>query len=108
MGDQTSHLGSSGEIDVQLVKLDDVIDESPTFIKMDIEGSELEGLWGAREIIRKHSPVLAICAYHTDDHIWQIPLLIHALNPRYKLYLRRYLEQPWEMVWYAVPLERAI
>ncbi len=106
-GDQTAHLGGVGE-KVPIYKLDTILQgyPYPTFIKMDIEGYELEGLWGARETIRKHSPVLAICAYHTDDHIWQIPLLIHALNPSYKLYLRRYLEQPWEMVWYAVPAER--
>lgn len=106
-GDETAHIGPSGEVEVRLLKIDDVCRRNaPTFIKMDVEGSELEGLWGARQTIRKHQPVLAICAYHTDDHIWQIPLLIHALNPNYKLYLRRYLEQPWEMVWYAVPVER--
>ncbi len=106
-GDQTSHItDSTGLSHVVVKKLDGWIPIAPTFIKMDIEGFELEGLWGARETIRKYSPVLAICAYHTDDHIWQIPLLIHALNPNYKLYLRRYLEQPWEMVWYAVPAER--
>ena len=104
-GDQTAHLGGSGETLVTVSKLDSVVTEA-TFIKMDIEGYELEGLWGARNLIAKHSPVLAICAYHTDDHIWQIPLLIHAINPTYKLYLRRYLEQPWEMVWYAIPPNR--
>lgn len=115
-GDQTAHIKTEEARDykelqsayvVPLWNLDNYLfGEPPTFIKMDIEGFELEGLWGARNLIQKHSPVLAICAYHTDDHIWQIPLLIHALNPNYKLYLRRYLEQPWEMVWYAVPAER--
>lgn len=78
----------------------------PTYIKADIEGSELEALWGARKIIKEHAPVLAICAYHTSDHLWQIPLLIHALNPDYKLFLRRYAEATFELVWYAVPPER--
>jgi FkbM family methyltransferase len=104
-GDQTAHLGGGGTR-VPVVKLDSMELDPPTFIKMDIEGSELEGLWGAREIIKKHSPVLAICAYHFGDHIWQIPLLIHALNPKYKLYLRRYLPETWELIWYAVPPER--
>jgi FkbM family methyltransferase len=106
-GDQTAHLGGDGR-EVPVFKLDTVLSVKPTFIKMDIEGSELAGLWGARDIIRRHSPVLAICAYHEADHIWQIPLLINALNPTYKLYLRRYLEMPWEMVWYAVPPERVL
>jgi FkbM family methyltransferase len=105
--DQTAHLAGSGGIKVQCYKLDDLFKTAQsTFIKMDIEGSELEGLWGAREVIRKHSPVLAICAYHTGDHLWQIPLLIHAINPTYKFYLRRYLEATWELIWYAVPPDR--
>ena len=73
---------------------------------MDIEGAELEALWGARKLLKQHSPVLAICAYHTSDHLWQIPLLIHAINPTYKLFFRRYAEGAFELVWYAVPPER--
>ena len=103
-GDQTAHLGDGDEL-VSVYRLDQVLTEA-TFIKMDIEGAELEALWGARDIIRKHSPVLAICAYHTGDHLWQIPLLIHAIQPNYRLYFRRYLEATWELVYYAVPPDR--
>jgi hypothetical protein len=107
LGDQTSRLSKNGSVTVPLFKLDTLLkDERPTFIKMDIEGAELEALWGAREIIRKHSPVLAICAYHESDHLWQIPLLIHSINPDLNLYLRRYLEATWELIWYAVPKGR--
>ncbi len=106
--DQTAHLATDG-IKMNCYKLDDTVKViPPTFIKMDIEGSELEGLRGAQEIIKKHSPVLAICAYHLGSHLWEIPLLIHAMNPTYKLYLRRYLEATWELIWYAVPPERVI
>jgi FkbM family methyltransferase len=104
-GDLSAHLGM-GTTAVPVGKLDDVLSIPPTFIKMDIEGSELEALWGARQTIQKHSPVLAICAYHTSDHIWQIPLLIHAIQPEYRLYLRRYAEGCLETVWYAVTPER--
>lgn len=107
-GDYSAHLGGDGA-KVHCWKLDDILNDSenhPTYIKMDIEGSELEALWGARRIIREHSPVLAICAYHTADHLWQIPLLIHAINPDLKLFLRRYAEGTWELVWYAAPAER--
>jgi FkbM family methyltransferase len=111
-GDYSSHLGGgSGELRVGCWRLDDIYLSdvvAPTFIKMDIEGSELEALWGARKVLKKHSPVLAICAYHTSDHLWQIPLLIHAIQPDYKLFLRRYAEGALELVWYAVPPERVI
>lgn len=78
----------------------------PTYIKMDIEGAELEALWGARKTIAKHRPVLAICAYHTSEHLWQIPLLIQAIIPDAKLMLRRYAEGAFEVVWYGIPPER--
>lgn len=79
---------------------------TPTYIKMDIEGGEVEALWGARRTLKEHMPVLAICAYHTSDHLWEIPLLIHAIQPAYKLFFRRYAEGAFEIVWYAVPPER--
>lgn len=105
-GDYSSHLGGDDANTTTCVyRLDDVL-VAPTYIKMDIEGSELEALWGARRILKEHSPVLAICAYHTSDHLWQIPLLIHAIQPDYKLFLRRYAEGAFELVWYAVPPER--
>jgi FkbM family methyltransferase len=106
-GDYSSHIGpSKHETTVEALDAAYYLPTPPTFIKMDIEGSELEALWGARRILKEHSPVLAVCAYHTSDHLWQIPLLIHAINPDYKLFLRRYAEGAWELVWYAVPLER--
>lgn len=110
-GDYSSHLnpskGEKNTITVPCLKLDSFeFEVPPTYIKMDIEGFELEALWGARGILKEHKPVLAICAYHTSDHLWQIPLLIHAIQPEYRLFLRRYSEGAFELVWYAVPRER--
>ena len=114
-GDQSAHIGE-GNASVELQALDNFTDSSelpaihkslpPTYIKMDIEGSELEALWGARNLIQKYSPVLAICAYHASEDLWQIPLFLHMLKPDYKFYFRRYAEGAWEIVWYAVPKER--
>lgn len=107
-GDYSAHIGTSGTW-VECCKLDTVIFSTPpTYIKMDIEGAEIEAILGARKLLKDHKPVLAICAYHTSDHLWQIPLLIHAIQPDYKLFLRRYAEGAFELVWYAVPTERII
>lgn len=104
-GDYSAHLGEGAK--VRVCKLDQILgDIVPTYIKMDIEGSELAALWGARRILKEHSPVLAICAYHESSHLWEIPLLIHALQPEYELFFRRYAQGSFEIVWYAVPHER--
>jgi len=106
LGDYSSRLGE-GSDKVRVCILDKILgDVIPTYIKADIEGSELEMIWGARRILKEHSPVLAICAYHTSDHIWQIPLLINAIQPNYILFLRRYSLGTMDTVWYAVPPER--
>jgi FkbM family methyltransferase len=112
-GDYSSHIDKTLPVTVDaaeecawVVKLDDYKMDAPTYIKMDIEGAELTALWGARRIIKEHMPVLAICAYHTSDHLWEIPLLIHAIQPGYRIFLRRYAEGAFELVFYAVPPER--
>jgi FkbM family methyltransferase len=101
-----SHLGS-GECEVECLTLDSVLREVPaTFIKMDIEGSELSTLAGARDTIRRDNPILAISAYHRQSDLWNIPLLIHELNPGYSFYLRPHMLEAWDLVCYAVPGNR--
>ena len=75
----------------------------PTFLKMDIEGAELEALAGARGLIRQHRPTLAISAYHRPEHLWQIPLTLHELLPDAKLHLRPHGCEGWDSICYAIP-----
>lgn len=80
----------------------------PTLLKLDIEGAELDAIAGARKTIRAHRPVVAACVYHTPDHLWRVPLAIHALMPDAKFYLRPHMAEGWDTVCYAVPPERAL
>lgn len=73
-----------------------------TFIKMDIEGMEKAALRGAKEIIRQQKPKLAICMYHSNADMIEIPKLILELNPEYKLYVRHYTTALCETVCYAL------
>ncbi len=75
--------------------------ESVTFIKLDIEGSELDALQGAKNTIKQHKPKLAICVYHKPQDIIDIPLYLKSLVPEYKLYLRHYGAGQYETVLYA-------
>lgn len=72
------------------------------YIKLDIEGSENKALNGARKIIKRDKPVLAICAYHLQDDLIELPKLILEINPEYKLYLRHYRLSSSDTIIYAV------
>lgn len=73
-----------------------------TFIKMDIEGAEMEALYGAKETIMRNHPKLAICIYHSDADMIRIAEYIHGLVPEYKLYVRHHTKRNHETVLYAV------
>ena len=100
--------GSGSEI-IQCRRLDDILDgPQPTLIKMDIEGAEPRAIPGATSTIRATRPILAICAYHKCEHLWLLPVLIKNVLPDYHIFLRRYAEDCWETVYYAIPSEKLI
>jgi len=105
-GNEASSVGK-GDMVVNCVALDEALSGTqPTYIKMDIEGAELDALNGARKIIQRYSPVLAICTYHLQDHLWKIPLLIQSINPNYSFFLHPHLLEGWDLVCYAIPKSR--
>lgn len=75
---------------IEVVPLDEDIDESVTFLKMDIEGAEWDTLLGCEKLITRDRPKLAICVYHGYDDLWRIPALIESFCPDYEFYLRHY------------------
>lgn len=96
----------SGEVTSGTVQVD-AIDNIPecadaTFIKMDIEGAEQNALAGAEKTIRRNRPKLAICIYHSDEDMLDIPERVLALNMGYKLYVRQHFGTIYETVLYAV------
>ena len=73
------------------------------YIKYDVEGAETEALLGSRGIIQRDAPALLVSAYHRNTDLFRLPLLVHELNPTYKLYLRRMAGVPaWDINLYAV------
>jgi len=79
-----------------------VSDEPVTYIKMDIEGAELNALKGAANTIKKNKPRLAICVYHKPEDILEIPVFLSELVPSYQFYLRHHSQYYIETVLYAV------
>jgi FkbM family methyltransferase len=99
----------SGDCEVDAVALDNELSGTRiTYLKMDIEGAEAATLNGAANVIRQHTPVLAISAYHRQSDIWSIPLLIQSIHPHYSFFLRPHLLEGFDLVCYGIPNDRLI
>jgi hypothetical protein len=61
--------------------------ERVDFIKMDIEGGEVDALRGAQETLRKFAPRLAISVYHRPRDLPDIVATVRQARPDYRLYL---------------------
>ncbi len=64
-------------------------DVKPDFIKMDIEGAELDTIRGAERIFREYKPRFAICLYHRLTDMWTIPHLLKSLCPEYSFWCKK-------------------
>lgn len=90
--------------EVKVNSLDNILcGERVDYIKYDVEGSEFEALMGSQKTIEKYAPALLVSLYHRSEDMFELPLLLHKLNPNYKLYLRRMTYIPaWDINMYAV------
>lgn len=94
---------SNNSTTLPVTTLDACLKDIPvTFIKMDIEGSEYKALRGAKEIISKHKPKLAISIYHKKEDLLQIQQYIKSLVPEYRYFLRHYQTDFSETILYAL------
>ena len=80
-------LGSSfaeDGIEVPAMPLDEILrDTKVDFIKMDIEGAEVDALTGASRLIARNKPRLAIAVYHTLEGAKRVMQLITAIRADY-------------------------
>ncbi len=77
-------------------------DFSPTYIKVDAEGEELEIIEGGGELLEKFTPKLNIAAYHKNEDIFKIPAMINKISGDYKIYLRHHPYIPaWDTNYYC-------
>lgn len=102
-GGRMPHLSEQG-IETPAVCVDSLLDgKDCTYIKMDVEGAELETIDGAKNTISKQAPKLNIALYHRVGDIFSLPLLVHSIRPDYKLYMRHYPYYPaWDTNLFAV------
>lgn len=104
-GETGSAISETGSASIEVDTIDNAAPDA-TFIKLDVEGSELEALKGAAETIKRNRPKLAVCLYHKPGDLFEIPLYLKSLTPEYRFYLRQHQPVSCELVLYAVVQER--
>jgi FkbM family methyltransferase len=82
--------GPPGDTSISVTTIDEVVKAlalpKTSYIKMDIEGSELRAIQGGQNTIRQHRPVVSIATEHTDDLFANAVAVLEAmrsLNPSY-------------------------
>ena len=100
-----SRISDEGSTTIAVDRLDAFLadGDTPTFIKMDIEGAELPAIEGACQTIKTHHPRLAIGVYHNAGDFWRIPKAVFAIRRDYRVYLRHYTESIYETVMFFMP-----
>ena len=84
-----SAVSSNGGSKVKMVRLDDIVKDIPTLIKMDVEGAELDTLKGAENLIKTYRPKLMVCIYHKVEDLYTIPNYLKTIVPDYRLSVRQ-------------------
>lgn len=101
---------SSNTIPITSVSIDELVQSGQSkkvdFIKLDIEGAELETLKGAQNTLKTFKPSLAISLYHRVSDYTTIPLYLKNLVPEYKFYFDHHTAVGWESILYVTTEER--
>jgi FkbM family methyltransferase len=94
---------TDGSIEMPVTTLDDVVGAgSVTYVKLNIEGAEIDALYGGEKAIRRERPKLALSVYHRPTDLWQIPEIVNKFSQGYDLYLRQHDGGIIETVLYAL------
>lgn len=101
VGESSSQCEDGDQI-IPVIKIDDAIHARPGYLKMDVEGAEIEALLGAKNTISEFRPSLAISLYHHPDHFYSIPKLIQDWDLGYKFYVRLHGNNFFDTVLYCI------
>lgn len=93
------------------VKTIDQFKLSPSFIKLHLEGQELDALEGAAETINRCTPLIAATTYHSHLGVWRTPLWLmdhlQSSGLRYRFLFRNHSWCGTGSVIYCIPAKRA-
>lgn len=101
-GGRMPHLASEG-VETKAVSVDSILEgKECTYIKYDVEGAELKALEGSTQTIVNFAPKLNVALYHRVGDIFELPLFVNSLCPKYRFYIRHFPYYPaWDTNLYA-------
>ena len=90
--------GTEKSVVVDLTTIDTLARNfAPTYIKMDVEGSEIAAIAGGQSTIKTLKPKLKIACYHNSYDLFEIPLAVKDTVGEYGVYLRHRRSLPaWD------------
>ncbi|MBQ4404871.1 MAG: FkbM family methyltransferase [Selenomonadaceae bacterium] len=90
-----SRIDPNGSSTAQIITLDSYVREKNLshvdFIKLDVEGAELDVLKGAATTIARFKPILALSAYHKWDDFWTLMNFVKSLRSDYEFGMRQFV-----------------
>ena len=102
-GSMLSMITDASENCIEVDTIDHLAAGNPvSYIKMDVEGVELEALRGAEQTIKAFKPVLGISIYHKQQDLINIPMYIKEIVPEYKFYFRVHKKLAIDTVLYGI------
>jgi FkbM family methyltransferase len=109
IADGCARLGGGGAADtVEAQTLDNLFaGERIDYLKMDIEGADLDALEGGRRLLRACRPVVAVAAYHKPEHVVEIAEFLQQTLAPCRLYAAHDPNWVFHIHYIAVPDERA-
>ena len=94
---------SKSNTKIQVCRLDDVVKERVTYIKMDIEGAEMDAIEGAKNIIAKDNPRLGIAVYHRPEHMVELAQFIEDYRKKDNVYFSHHTPYVYDSTVFTVP-----
>ena len=103
----SSRMEPAGKCQITVDTLDHILETLPelppvTYLKIDVEGADLDVLIGACQTIQAYRPRIAAAIYHSDEHMLSIPEYLHEICPSYQFHIRHYCCIESETVLYCL------
>ena len=100
-----SQLSELGLHPVDVATLDQ-LGIASTFLKLHLEGGELDAMKGGLQTLQRNRPIIASTTYHNRQGLWELPKWMMTMLPNYQFHFRLHSWCGTGAVVYALPSER--